>query len=501
MKRTSKRICFLAVVSFVLICLTVLVSAQGNDVKLEPPKIVKVCNLKDGLLIKWKKSSSADGYIIYRQKQGSNGWRRLADISGGETVTYTDKNVRHNTKYTYSVKAVFKKLKSDGSLKKVSETYVAVPKIKSVDNIKSGVKITWSNKSFATEFRIYRRLPGGKWKRLKTVPGNIGLFVDRTAKSGKTYEYQLRRFVEKVGSAGEGNIFKNVFVSAPGNLEAKSGTDGIALTWNKVSECNKYQVYRRLPGESWKRIAVLKKTKTEYLDKSAPIGKNVSYKVRAVINSKYFSDYSFSVKEKRFDKNSPMVALTYDDGPYRPVTNQILDVLEKYNAKATFFVVGSRVSTYSDCVKRADSLGCEIGNHTYNHTILTSAADSVVKNEIADTDAAIKKCIGKTASIVRAPGGSVSSRVKSLVPHPLVNWSVDTMDWSHRTTSKTVQNIKDNVRDGSIVLMHDLYFSTGDASEIIIPYLIEKGYRLVTVSELMKNKGIEMLRGNLYTCA
>jgi len=196
-----------------------------------------------------------------------------------------------------------------------------------------------------------------------------------------------------------------------------------------------------------------------------------------------------------------MVALTYDDGPYTPVTNQILDVLEEYNGRATFFVVGSRVPTYKDCIKREASLGCEIGNHTYNHTILTSVNASTIKSEIADTNAAVKNITGQAPKIVRTPGGAVNSTVKANVKYPMFNWSVDTLDWKYRNSSSVVSSIKNNVRDGSIVLMHDLYGSTGTATEQIVPWLVKNGYQLVTVSELMAVKGIDVQKGQLYTRA
>lgn len=121
--------------------------------------------------------------------------------------------------------------------------------------------------------------------------------------------------------------------------------------------------------------------------------------------------------------------------------------------------------------------------------------------EIADANAAIRRYAGAGASLVRAPGGSVNGRVLSLVPYPFINWSVDTLDWSHRSTSKTVQRIKENVSDGSIVLMHDLYYSTGDATKIIVPWLVKRGYQLVTVSEMMEYKGIRLKPGSVYTQA
>jgi peptidoglycan/xylan/chitin deacetylase (PgdA/CDA1 family) len=210
---------------------------------------------------------------------------------------------------------------------------------------------------------------------------------------------------------------------------------------------------------------------------------------------------SNSASIKGFDPSVPMVALTYDDGPYSPVTNRILDTLERYDAKATFFVVGNRVSSYSSTVKRAYNMGCEIANHTYNHTFLTSASSSTISNEINRTNSAVKSVTGQSPVIVRAPGGDLNSRVLSTVNYPFVGWDVDTLDWSSRNASSVIAKVKGNVRNGSIVLMHDLYSSTATATETIVPWLIDEGYCLVTVSELMEYKNINFHAGKVYHCA
>ena len=97
--------------------------------------------------------------------------------------------------------------------------------------------------------------------------------------------------------------------------------------------------------------------------------------------------------------------------------------------------------------------------------------------------------------------GAVNDTVRGYVDTPLILWSIDTLDWKYRNSSSVVSNIKNNVRDGSIVLMHDLYGSTGNATETIVPWLVKNGYQLVTVSEMMAVKGIDVKKGNLYTCA
>ena len=476
---------------------TVPVSARSYKFRLEAPKLSGVHNTKQGLSVVWKRVGAAEGYIVYRKKSGSRGWKRLAEVRSNKTA-YTDKTARHANTYTYVVKAFRENVKSKQSPNPKSNTYVAVPKIKSVTIVKNGVRLKWRSYKDVTDISVYRRTQGNdNWKKLATLSPDTKTFVDMTAKSGIKYSYQVRQSIGKVMSARDGNIVNKAFISAPYGLVATGSYNGVKLSWHTVHGAKRYLIYRKVQGEEqWRQISY--SSSNAYRDKTAPTGKYVHYKVCAYMNQNAISAFSRSAFAKLIDPRKPMVALTYDDGPYRPVTNRILDVLEKYGAKATFFVVGSRVSTYSDCIKRANSLGCQIGNHTYNHRILTEATDSQIISEISSTNAAIERCIGKGASIVRAPGGSVSSRVRNLVNYPLINWSVDTLDWKHRNTAKIIGNVKSNVTDGSIILMHDLYTTTGNAAEVIIPWLINNGYQLVTVSEMMYYKGIRMTAGNVY---
>lgn len=194
---------------------------------------------------------------------------------------------------------------------------------------------------------------------------------------------------------------------------------------------------------------------------------------------------SNGVMYRRIDKNKKMVALTYDDGPSEN-TKTILSTLKANDAVATFFVVGSRARTYSSIIKDEYASGCEIGNHSYNHVTLTKCDIGHIKSEINNTNSVVKNLTGASPVIMRPPGGSQNSTVRNTVDMPLILWSIDTLDWKTRNASKTISSVLNNVRDGDIVLMHDLYEPTAIASKTIIPKLKEKGYQLVTVSEMAK---------------
>lgn len=203
------------------------------------------------------------------------------------------------------------------------------------------------------------------------------------------------------------------------------------------------------------------------------------------------------VMYRQIDKNKKMVALTYDDGPsiYTP---KILKTLKDNNAVATFFVVGSRVSTYSDTVKSEYKMHCQIGNHSYNHPILTKVGADTIKKEISKTNDTIKKVTGEKPIIMRPPGGATNSTVKKNVKMPMIIWSVDTLDWKTRNAESTQKAVLDHVKDGDIVLMHDLYDATATASQTIIPELVKRGYQLVTVSELAQCRGSKLKNGKSY---
>ena len=210
----------------------------------------------------------------------------------------------------------------------------------------------------------------------------------------------------------------------------------------------------------------------------------------------YFSEKG--VLLRKIDKNKKMVALTYDDGPsiYTP---RILKTLKENNSVATFFVVGNRVPMYSDTVKKAYDMGCEIGNHTYEHKSLPNLSETEVKRQISKTNKEVKKAIGEKPVIMRPTGGATNNNIKKWVGMPSIIWSIDTLDWKTRNADSTKRAVLDHVKDGDIVLMHDLYSATATASETIIPELVRRGYQLVTVSELAECRGGMKETGAYYS--
>ena len=204
----------------------------------------------------------------------------------------------------------------------------------------------------------------------------------------------------------------------------------------------------------------------------------------------YFGDDGKVTRE--VDGSKPMVALTYDDGPSK-YTSQIIDVFEQYGGKATFFIVGDTVSWNEEHAKREGELNYELGNHTYGHNTLTKLTEEQIKEKLQKTDDELLRVTGRKTTCLRPPGGSCNDKVKKAAGMPIILWSIDTEDWKSRNAEKVCNRVIGKVKDGDIVLMHDLYESTAQATKKIVPALVNAGFQLVTVEEmgLLKQGGLE----------
>lgn len=294
----------------------------------------------------------------------------------------------------------------------------------------------------------------------------------------------------------------NQFINSKIELTLESSMEGFSLEYTEVKNRTYYEIYRKLKGEN-KFTLIITTQETKYLDETVVSGKTYVYKVRAVLKQKegqLNGKCSNKVKKKfvKFDENKKMVALTFDDGPGK-YTNAILKCLDKYDAHATFFVLGSQVNEYKSAVKKADLIGCEIGSHTYDHVNLTTLSKKGIKSQINKTDKRLEAVIGHGATLMRPPYGFADSTVKKTVKKPIITWNVDTRDWETRSASQTYKNVMKEVSDGSIILMHDIHGSTKKAVLKIIPELKKKGYQIVTVSELAEYKNTKLINGKVYS--
>ena len=191
------------------------------------------------------------------------------------------------------------------------------------------------------------------------------------------------------------------------------------------------------------------------------------------------------------------IALTFDDGPNYN-TNKILNTLDKYNVPATFFVLGSRIKGNEYILKRMSMSKMEIGNHTFNHLLLTKYDEEKVKMEISTTSDLIFEVTGKYPKLLRPSYGSINKTIKKVANMPIIIWDIDTLDWKYHNSKRISNRVISKVRDGDIILMHDIYSATSNALEIIIPTLKDMGYTFVTVSDLFYYKGISLEEGKVY---
>ena len=204
--------------------------------------------------------------------------------------------------------------------------------------------------------------------------------------------------------------------------------------------------------------------------------------------------------DRYINPDKPMVALTFDDGPGGDSESKILDTLSENNSVATFFYQGYRISSFKSNAIKAVSIGCEIGNHSWDHPHLSKLSDSQIKKQIDKTNKEIHEICGVTPVVARPPYGDFNKQVLKSVGMAEVLWTYDTEDWRIRNGKKVFEAIKKKENlDGMIILMHSVYDESAEATKLIVPWLKEQGYQMVTVSELIKYKtGTTPEAGQLY---
>lgn len=203
------------------------------------------------------------------------------------------------------------------------------------------------------------------------------------------------------------------------------------------------------------------------------------------------------ITNKKINNSDKLIALTFDDGPNYN-TGKVLDVLAKYNVNATFFVLGSKVKDNKKILKREYDSGMEIGNHTFNHLLLTKYKENVIKDEIDKTSSVIFEVTGRYPKLLRPSYGVYNNIVKKIGNMPIIIWDIDTLDWKYHNSKRIASRVINKVKDGDIILMHDIYSATANSLNIIIPELQNRGYTFVTIPELFYYKEITLEKGMVY---
>ena len=208
-----------------------------------------------------------------------------------------------------------------------------------------------------------------------------------------------------------------------------------------------------------------------------------------VIQSSYLTEKDEELyKKAQAEKNKKVVALTFDDGPDGNTTPQALDILAKYKIKATFFVQGKNIAGNESILKRMQSEGHEVGNHSWNHPILTKLSLEDAKKQLTDTEDAITKVLGKSSKLMRPPYGAISDDIRNSLDLRFIMWDVDSLDWKSKNEAAILTEIQHQTSDGAIILMHDIHQPSVNSLPKVIEYLQEQGYSFVTVSELLNTR-------------
>lgn len=185
------------------------------------------------------------------------------------------------------------------------------------------------------------------------------------------------------------------------------------------------------------------------------------------------------------------IALTFDDGPHPYQTKQILDILERYQVSATFFMVGVNVENYPDAARAVIEAGHEVGNHTYSHRHFYRVSSLEIQKEIGKCEDTLEELCEYRPHLFRPPEGALNACVESCSEnndYSLILWSLDTRDWETKNAEKIVETVLSSVQPGDIILMHDyigVNSQTPQALEILLPKLLQKGFEPVTVSQLL----------------
>lgn len=379
------------------------------------------------IVLSWEKASHANGYKVLMSKGGAE-FREVQTIDGADTLTATVGDLEQASAYSFSVVALRDTKAGKPVLIENITTLPETPEITNSFSAKVGtMHLDWSENAKASGYIVEYKKDGGEYSADTT------LTVSDPA--------ECRTDIE--------NLEINATYSA--RVYAFVGAD------NQLRSVPSDEVSVKIVAED---TEVMPKAKDQKVDST-------------------------------LDPNKPMIALTFDDGPAvdQDCGDRILDVLEKYNSKATFFMLGCNAGEEPENLKRKVSLKMEIGNHTWNHTHYGA---EVTPEDIRKGSNGIYDACGQYPTCFRSPGGMTTGTILTECAAEnmaVYYWSIDTQDWSSRDADAVYHAVMDNVSDGDIILMHEIYASTADAVERMVPELIEKGFQLVTCHDLIAAKG------------
>ncbi len=388
------------------------------------------------------------------------------------------------------------------------------PSIAKIKNLKAdkisseSIVLKWDRSARADGYFVYKRdEKENGFSKIGTLRGNgKNSFTVKELTQKHKYDFYVTAF-RGAPDTVESSDYEVVKVcTRPKKItvtEAKSDSEGsLIVKWKKVSGALGYQI-QYTNKKNFSNAQSVKVTASENSVEFQGLESKSTYRVRVrsyiTFNKKelmgeWSDESSVNIAEKfiipnRVDPAKPMVALTFDDGPVNNDTSdRILDTLEKYGAKATFFMLGKNASEHPDNLRRKYKLGMELGNHTWDHT---GYGKEITTKDISKTSETIFKICGEYPTAFRSPGGIMTDTILNecnAEGMAAYYWSIDTEDWRIKDVKTIWKSVVDKAQDGDIILMHELYGSTADAVRKIVPKLIKKGFQLVTCRELISAK-------------
>lgn len=455
------------------------------------------------VLLEWETQSSEQSFEIHKSRDGGSTYEIFATISGqtGRIKCYDEYVSIGETYYYKLIEKQGVEVVGESDVLKLKITLASPTNCKADITKNSEIKISWSKVKGASFYTVYRSTKEDESFK-KIIATKKVSYTDCDVERGTCYYYKVvanHKHIKAGKSLATDIVSAYVKPAAP-DVTGIYTKKKCRITWKKVKGAQCYYVYKKNKNGKFKKVKNTRKL--YYNDGDVKKGERYSYKVVAFgkKGSKLIKGEESKICEilaSDIDPTKKMIALTYDDGPSK-YTSDILRSLKENNAKATFFVLGCNVAPHKGTVAAAEKMGCEIGNHTYSHPMLTQKSPEQIREELNSTDKLIKNITGHNPILMRPPGGDVNASVADIIGRPIILWSIDTKDWEHRNSNRTVQHVMNNVRDGDIILMHDIYAATRDASLTIIPQLRRRGYQMVTVSELAQYRKICMKKGHIY---
>ena len=407
-----------------------------------------------------------------------------------------------------------------------SNTVSNVEKAEVVNTSANAASLSWKKVAAADGYYIYRSTgEENDFEKAGTVKdGKTTEFTVKKLEQASEYKFYVTAYKNHNDATVESKEYQTLTAFTLPETQklsnvASQDVGKLSFEWEINAKASGYQLqYVQGDGTDFsaaESVNIKNKATSSFEVSKLTAKKTYAVRARTFVvykGSKVFGKWSkaetVKIQEKvampgNVDPKKPMIALTFDDGPgYNKSSDKILDVLEKYNARATFFMVGQNAKDHPSNLKRKVKLGCELGNHTWNHN---HYGKNVTATDIKKCSNAIYKACGQYPTAFRSPGGATTAAIRKECKAenmPLYYWSLDTQDWKHRNADHVYKAVMKNVKDGDIILMHEIYDSTADAVAKMVPALIKEGYQLVTCEELVLAKtGKKPTPGQQYMTA